>query len=403
MPKPDRNVIARLAELETVELEITKLVAGGDGLGFFDGIPIFVPRSAPGDRLRVRLTERRPDYARGEIEELLAPGPDRVEPRCRHFVDCGGCDLQHLGYEAQVRAKVEAAAETLVRIGGIRLPEDNIRVVRGDAWAYRLRTTLHRDPAEDEDSSATAPVGYRAARSHDLVAVEECPILAPELEDVVHRLPESLAGQPGRRLDLAVGDAGRISHAPTGDTAPGGPVAVRVGELEYEFDARCFFQAHRGLLGELVEAVLGEDPGDSSSKAVDLYAGVGLFTLPLAKRYDEVTAVERDRIATRYLKANARRNQLDGIEVVTQAVETWIRDLPACDRLIVDPPRAGLSPYMRNVIQRRQIPWLTYVSCHPAALARDLAGLKQYSIQEVVFLDMFPQTGHLEMVVQGRR
>lgn len=402
MPKPDRNAIARLAELDTVDLEIAKLVSGGDGLGFFDGIPIFVPRSAPGDRLHVRLTERKPGYARAEIVDILEPGPDRVEPRCRHFADCGGCDLQHLDYEAQVRGKVEAAAETLVRIGGIRLPEDNVRVVLGDSWGYRLRTTLHRDSAEGEDAT-TAPVGYRAARSHDLVPVEECPILGPALEDVVRGLPQSLAGQPGRRLDLAVGDQGRISHAPTGDDAPGGPVEVKVGEFRIQFDARCFFQAHRGLLDKLVEAVLGDDPGVAGGTAVDLYAGVGLFTLPLAKRYAQVTAVDSDRIATRYLKSNCRRNAVDNVAVVTQAVETWIRDLPSSDRLIVDPPRSGLSPYMRNVVHRARIPHLTYVSCHAAAMARDLAAFREYSIEEIVFLDLFPQTGHLEIVVQARR
>lgn len=401
MPNPDRNAIEKLASLETLELEIAKLVAGGDGLGFFEGIPVFVPRSASGDRLRVRLTERRRDYARGEIEELLVPGPGRVTPRCRHFDDCGGCDLQHLDYRVQVAGKVEAAAETLQRIGGIKLPE-NVRVVYGDPWAYRLRTTLHRDRASDTEGGPPAQVGYHAARSDRLVPVEECPILAPKLEAVVHGLPESLAEIQGRRIDLAVGDEGRVTSAPAGNSGLGGAVEVQVGDYEYQFDARCFFQTHRGLLGDLVDVVIGGPTADETTEsAVELFAGVGLFTLPLAARFRRVTAVDSDRIATRYLKANARRNGVGNVEVITQSVDTWIPKLPACGRLVVDPPRSGLSPYARSVIRRTQIPHLTYVSCHPAALARDLAALKDRRLDEVVFLDLFPQTGHLEIVVQA--
>ena len=420
MPEPRLPAAEKIAALELLDLDIVKLVAGGDGIGFVDGIPVFVPRSAPGDRLTVRISRRYSGYARADIVDVLKPGPGRIEPRCQHFAACGGCDLQHLEYEAQVRAKVEAAVETLRRIGGIKLP-DNSRIVRGDAWHYRLRTTLHRDlavedspePGETQPEEPAAhpdlttghePVGYLAAGSHDLVPVEECPILAPELEAVVKGLPESLAAQPGKRLDLAVGDEGRVTHAPPGPDQPGGAVQVVVGGFTYQFDARCFFQTHRGLLDDLVKTVMGDEVSAKEGRvAVDLYSGVGLFSLPLARRYEKVLAVESDRIATRYLKANARRNDLDNVQVETQAVETWMPRLPACDRLIVDPPRAGLSPYMRSIINRVEVPWLTYVSCHPAALARDLAALKHYEIGEIVFLDLFPQTGHLEMVVQLRR
>jgi 23S rRNA (uracil1939-C5)-methyltransferase len=139
--------VSLLAELDEVEIEIEKLVAGGDGLGRVEGLLIFVPRSAPGDVLRVRIVERRPHYGRAEILEVLAPGAGRRTPPCSHFSDCGGCDLQHLTDDLQVRLKVEAARETLVRIGGLKLPFPQ-RVISGAAWGYRTRTQLHLEPVE---------------------------------------------------------------------------------------------------------------------------------------------------------------------------------------------------------------------------------------------------------------
>ncbi len=427
------TVDAQTAEVETAEAEIrevaiAKLVAGGDGLGFLEGKPIFVPRSAPGDVLEVVLTEQKKDYARGTIQRVIKPGPDRIRPRCAHYDDCGGCDLQHLEYRAQVQAKVEAAVETLRRIGGRSLPEE-VRIVRGESWNYRLRTTLHQQPVESTDPTmdqlqdpASASVsgtisepneptmqsGYWARHSDRLVPVRECPVLVPELEALVQHLPGSLEGQLGRRIDLAVGDRGRVTFAPATIRGTGGPVTAKVGDYSYEFDARCFFQTHRGLLADLVDAVIGSESAENSDdrmeRAVELYAGVGLFTLPLAQRYGKVLAVEGDRIACRYLRTNARKNGLDNVTVVNQAVQTWLRDLPpAVDRLVVDPPRSGLSPYVRSAIKRAVVPRLTYVSCHPAALARDLASFKQYEIEEITFLDLFPQTGHIEIVVQARR
>lgn len=414
---------ARLAEVDEIEVTVEKLVAGGDGLARFEGIPLFVPRSAPGDRLRVRITERRPDYGRAEIVELLEAGPGRREPPCPYFVDCGGCDLQHLEDDLQPRLKAEAVLETLTRLGRLEIPED-LTVITGDPWGYRLRTRLQVGRAAlgklgpVEKSTEVGPkyglaVGYHRRGSRELVAVDRCPILVPELEELLPRLPRVLGEAGGRtpaRLDLAAGETrtGRITAAPVVEGLPHGEVVLEAGGMTYAYDARAFFQAHRGLVGRLVEAVTGgqEDgqPGDDST-ALDLYAGVGLFALPLARCYGRVVAVEGDAVAARFCRNNARRNRLGNVEVVTRALESWIRELPeGAARAVVDPPRAGLHRKVRQALFRHGPRRLTYVSCHPATLARDLRQLaNRYRLQSLTLIDLFPQTGHMEAVAQLRR
>lgn len=393
----------RLSEVEEFEITIEKLVAGGDGFGRFEGIPIFVPRSAPGDRARVRLVERKPDYGRAEIVELLVAGPGRRTPPCPHFARCGGCDLQHLEDGVQTAAKSAALVETLRRISGVGVPDPRA-VVSGAAWGYRLRTQLHTRSLQ-----GGFEVGYFARGSRDLVAVSSCPVLAPALDREVQTLARRLPEKVPSRIDIACGDGGQVSYAPLVEGLPHGELKRRIGSFDYRYDARCFFQGHAGMLNELVEVVVGPWTGDS---AADLYSGVGLFSLPLARRHRRVVMVEGDRIAVRFARKNARAAFPDqpedpqggrGLEIVGQAVETWAAAglAEAFDRIIVDPPRDGLAPAVRRRLAERPPARLTYVSCHPAALGRDLRELTgPMAIESLVLLDLFPQTGHMEAVVQ---
>jgi len=393
---PDSGDAARvrhLAELDECEIGIEKLVAGGDGMGRFGGLPIFVPCAAPGDRLRVRVVERRRRYARAEILEILVAGGGRRSPPCPHFSRCGGCDLQHLEDEIQTDLKVDAARETLRYIGGLSLPATQ-RVLRGAPWGYRLRTQLHL-----EEGEGAPQVGYYERGSHRLVAIESCPVLAPPLEHFVVGLSGRLRDNIPSRLDVALGDDGALTCAPTIDDLPRGEVISRVDGRSYVYDARTFFQSHRDLLGDLIRTVVSAATGTC---AYDLYAGVGLFSLALAERYERVVAVEGDRNAARYLRKNTRLARLANIEVVGASVEVAVKTLPAAvERIIVDPPRAGLGFRVRSDIFDRRARHLTYVSCHPAVLARDLKHLcRIYTLCELVFLDLFPQTGHIEVVAQ---
>ena len=377
-------------------MTIEKLVAGGDGLARTDdGIPVFVPRSAPGDRLRIRLTERRSGFGRAEIDEILEPGPGRREPPCPHFERCGGCDLQHLDEIHQLRYKAEAVRENLRRLGGLEAPSD-VRVIPGTPWGYRLRTQLH--VAETERGRQ---IGYFARGSHDLVPVDQCPVLVPELAAQLATIEAAMREQHHDRIDLVAGDDGSWTSSPAVDGLPQGEIHQTVGDMTYTFDGRCFFQGHRGLLPKLVEEALG-DFEDAEGEAFDLYAGVGLFALPLARRYRKVTAVESGRDAVRFGRRNARKQGLDNLEFEAQAVDTWIEQLPDdVARVLVDPPRVGLATAVREALVARRPRHITYVSCDSATLARDLAQLKTaYQLDRLTLLDLFPQTGHLEAVVQ---
>jgi 23S rRNA (uracil1939-C5)-methyltransferase len=389
-----------LAGLDEIEVRVEKLVAGGDGLARVEGVPLFILRAAPGDLLRVRLTERHTDYGRAEIVEVLEPGPARRPDPFPELSRAGIADLQHLRDELQPLLKAEAVKETLERLGGLRLPPPPAtELVSGAPWGYRLRTQLHTDV---DPLTGGVRVGYHARGTNELIPLTRCPLLVPELEALLPALAEHLGPGSPRRLDLTAGEAGdfaALSVAPTVPGLPHGDVVLTVGDIVYSYDARCFFQAHRGLLPRLVEIVIGPWTGEA---AYDLYAGVGLFTLPLARRYRKVLGVESDSIAARYGRLNVRRNRLANVELEARAVESWVAGLPAgVDRVVVDPPRAGLGPKVRRALLDQKPRRLTYVSCHPATLARDLRQLTElYELEKVYLVDLFPQTGHMETVVQ---
>ncbi len=376
-----------------IEVRVEKLVAGGDGIARHGGVPVFISRSAPGDRLRARVTERKRGYLRAEIVEILEPGPGRRSPPCPHFTRCGGCDLQHIDDQLQVELKAGAVRETLARLGGVELPAA-AEVHAAEPFGYRLRSRVRI-----EARAGGYAVGYRAPRSWELVAVESCKVLAPALEASVlglgARLPRE--GAP-ERLDLALGDDGRVTVSPVVAGLDHGEVSRRVGEFTYAFDARCFFQGHSGLLERLVRYVVGDQQGEA---AWDLYAGVGLFSLPLGRAYRKVVAVEGDTVAARYARINVRRNRAANVEVVGGSVDSRLARLPeGLDRVLVDPPRSGLTPPAVRLLLERRPRRITYASCHAAALARDLGRLgTAYRLADAALFDLFPQTGHMEVVV----
>ncbi|HSK80994.1 MAG TPA: TRAM domain-containing protein, partial [Thermoanaerobaculia bacterium] len=386
---------ARLAGVEEITVRVEKLVAGGEGLARFEDVPVFVPRAAPGDLLRVRIVERRPDYGRAEIVEILEPGPDRRPDPYPELSRTGICDLQHLDDYTQSRLKAEAVRETLRRLGKVELPAD-VELITGDPWGYRIRTQVH---TEIDPVAGGVRVGYLARGTNNLIPVSRCPLLVPELEALLADLPQHLGADAPWRLDLAAGDDGAVTVAPVVPGLPQGEVTTRVGDFIYSYDARSFFQGHRGLLPRLVERTVGPWTG---AMAVDLYAGVGLFALPLSRLYDKVVAVEADQIGSRYGRLNVRRNKAANVEVVQQVVESWVPGLPeGVDRVVVDPPRAGLDFAVRKALLARRPKRITYVSCHAAALARDLRILDvAYRLSSVTFVDLFPQTGHMETIVQ---
>lgn len=394
---------AALAGADRVEVVIEKLVEGGDGIARYSGVPLFVSRTVPGDRALVKLIERKPDYGRAEIEEILSPGAGRRAAPCSVFERCGGCDLQQLEDPLQPELKAAAALETLRRLGGVE--QETFEVETASPWGYRTRMQL-----QIEGRGKDVRLGFFERRHRRLVAIDRCPVLHPDLETALPRIRTALESVaiPPKRLDVACSD-GQLTCAPPLPGLPGGPIEAKIADFSYNYDARCFFQGHSGLVERLVECAVGDRGSDASTEAkglaLDLYCGVGLFTLPLATRHERVVGVESDRIAARYARQNSRRNGLRQVEIINQSVQGAVarRGFHGVDRVLVDPPRQGLEPAVCRALADTPVDRLTYVSCRPATLARDLRRLSDgYRLDQLVFFDLFPQTGHLEAVAQLR-
>jgi 23S rRNA (uracil1939-C5)-methyltransferase len=393
---------------ESYEVAIEKLVYGGDGLAHVGSQAVFVPLAAAGDFARIRIVECERNYARGVIEELLDPSPLRRTPPCQYFGSCGGCQLQHLDYPAQLEAKVSFVRESLRRIGGIEWDAE-IGRRSGPEFGYRSRAEIK--VARDEDGRAR--IGYFRAGSHDVCEIESCPILSPAANRELQRLhaESSLIPNDATRVYLTVGDDEVIVTPANGEDGRAaefdsmGTAHQRIAGINYGFGVRSFFQGNRLLVEELINEAVRDAAGEF---AVDLYAGVGLFSLQLAKTFKQVCAVEGNKTAANHGFENVKLNGLNNVRYEPISVEAWLKyksaEAPRPDFVLLDPPRAGAGVQVIERLAALAPPAVTYVSCDPATLARDLRSLIDYGykIDSITALDMFPQTFHVETVVRLR-
>ncbi|MFI5315272.1 MAG: class I SAM-dependent RNA methyltransferase [Myxococcota bacterium] len=356
-----------LAPGAELELAIERLAAGGDGVAHSDGLTVFVPRSAPGDRLRVRVSEARPRFARAELVEILSPGPARRAAPCPYYGRCGGCSWLHLDEAEQLRARVGIARAALERIARrAQLPEIEV-VASPRALGYRARARV---------AHAGERVGFRARASHDVVDVATCAVLDPATQAELTRLRESRLSGEGEIEIRGVG------------------ASVELAGKRLEIGPGAFFQANRSLW-ERWQAVVLEACG-AGGLAIELYCGVGFYTVGLAQRFARVVAVERSPAAA----ASAARNA--AAEVLTDAAEHWApRNLGrlAPELVLLNPPRVGCHQTVSDAIAACGAERIVYVSCEPATLARDLARIGLgFRIARLVLLDALPQTHHVELV-----
>jgi 23S rRNA (uracil1939-C5)-methyltransferase len=390
---------------DVVDVDIEKLVYGGDGFARVDGRALFVPFAAPSERVRVRVTRVERSLARGVVDAILAPSPDRRAPPCEHFGTCGACQLQHLEYRAQLTVKAELVREALRRIGKIEWTRD-IEVRHAAELGYRSRAELQIA----RDGARATRLGYFRAGSHEVCDVEACPILAPALDRERARVRSGLAriAAEAARVHVAIGDGEPVAVLVDAAEKPLGAVETltrRAAGFELRFDALSFFQSNGLLVDELVDAVVSPHRGEL---AVDLYAGVGLFALPLARRFRAVLAVEESERAARLCSENARSNGAANVMCAASSVERWLEHEAKAgskpDLVVLDPPRAGAGARAVDGILGLEPAAIAYVSCDPTTLARDLRTLldRGWAIESIVALDMFPQTYHVETVVQLR-
>jgi 23S rRNA (uracil1939-C5)-methyltransferase len=379
-------------------VEIERLLPGGFGLAHAEGLTLFVGLAAPGDMLRVKIERKRGSVGFASIVEVVKPSQVRVEPPCPYFGLCGGCDFQQLDYEAQLAAKVEIVRDCLHRIARIETPPDMVMVPSPTQWQYRSRANWQFDPK-------TKRLGYFARGSHDVCDVEVCAVLNPALQQTLERLREQMReGTLSKKLTDIEAVAGDEDVSIASGTAHfrSKEVSRRIGNETYYFGAEAFFQINH----ELLELLLGEAIGGEEGKtAIDLYSGVGLFTLPLARRFDQVTAVEANSRAVDYAQRNLDAAELDNVEVANMSVAEWLKHWLGFERpelLLLDPPRTGAESGVIEGILSVAPQKICYVSCDPATLARDLNKLLEagYSLDSIVGFDMFPQTHHVETVAR---
>ena len=381
---------------------------GGEGLSRVDGEVVFTPFVLPGETVEAERTGSRKKAQRARLVNVAEPSPARVSPLCPYFGHCGGCQYQHAGYEAQLELKRGILAETLRRVGKIEFDEARIETVAGEPFGYRNRVQFHFERGR---------MGYRELNSHKLVPIEKCPISSPKINEAIVRLNkmvrdrrwptfvsslEIFTDERHVQWNVLESDKPVAKHffEWLADEVPGtvlGALEYAVNEDEFTVSGQAFFQVNRFLAPRLAELAIGDAKGEA---AWDLYAGVGLFSLPLSRRFARVTAVEAGRAASADLKTNAHRGRLK-IDVQQRQTEAFLAEAKtAPDFVLADPPRSGLDKAAVARLLELRPKTIAMVACDPATLARDLAAFGAgYRIERVQMVDLFPQTFHIETIV----
>lgn len=384
-------------EVETFEVEIERLLPGGVGLAHAEGLTLFVSLAAPGDVVRVKIDRVQGTVGFASIVEVLKGSPVRIEPPCPYFGRCGGCDFQQLTYEAQLHAKVEMIRDCLHRIAKLELPGEIPITPSVNPWQYRSRATWQVD-------SDARLMGYFERGSNRICDIEYCAVLAPQLQQTLEKVRTYVAAKTSRQprhIDVVLGDEGlSVSPAIAGLSAR--VISRHLANEKYSFSADTFFQINHELLEPLIAAAMGDMTGQ---KAIDLYCGVGLFTLPMARRFARVTGVEANARAAQFARRNVESAKLENIEIANLGVADWLkhsRSFEVLDFLLLDPPRVGCENAVIAGILSMRPRRIAYVSCDPATLARDLKKLiaENYTLDSVAAFDMFPQTHHVETVAR---
>jgi len=410
---------------ETVEVEIRALASGGAGVGDLpDGRVVFVPRTAPGDTASIHVVKQKPRWAIGRLVQLTRPGPDRTEPTCAIYDDCGGCALQHVTYDAQLRWKARFVTDALQRIGSLQAETPAVQPC-ALPFGYRNRLTFTLRRLRDGRIAA----GFHALGrpAHVIDVHDQCRLPEPEVASAwralregwgagARRLPRggrlsltvratsegvalAIEGGEGpwdaRELAAAVPSIRAFWHRPTRAEAStlvaGEELQDEWGEDRFGVGGRAFQQVNR-LGAAQVRAYVLENAGPGRS-VVDAYAGVGLYGRELARHGWTSTCIEIDPEACKAARSGAP----EGMNVVEGRVEETLAGVLPASLVILNPPRAGLHSDLPAMLCETPASRLIYVSCDPATLARDLAALgRTYELVDLQAWDLFPQTPHVE-------
>lgn len=407
---------------QTFDIQLEKLTYGGEAMGRLPdpltgtgNRAVFVPFGLPGERVRLRLTEEKKNFARGEIVEILESSPNRIDAKCKHFGECGGCHYQNLPYEKQLLAKRDILIDQLKRIGKIEDPPVKPMVACPNPWNYRNHVQFHLTEA--------GKVGYFRASGGSVFGISECHLTEPSITELWPQLefePEMdiervslrtgmdddmmlvLESDSPEPPELEVEAGVSVAHVYEGNTvvmAGSDHVLMRVVERDFKVSAASFFQVNTAMAGKMVKHLMINLPITQSTILLDVYCGVGLFSAFLAPKCGRVIGIESSESACEDFTVNL--DEFDNVELYEGEAEAVIPHLEAKpDIVVVDPPRAGLDKAVVDGILKLNPSLIAYVSCDPSTLARDAARLINggYKLREVTPFDLFPQTYHIESI-----
>lgn len=372
-----------------------------------------MPKVAPGDLVEIApfKAKAKSNFIQGFVTKIVEPSPDRVPPPCEYFGLCGGCDYQQLPYEKQLHWKREIIGELFSR-AKLKLDVE-IQTLSAAPLGYRNRTQFHFHDGR---------VGFHQESSHKLVPVASCSVSSPKINEVLavlnriskdHRFPKFLksleifTNETDVQFNVVETNAPIAKHffQWLAHEIPGvkdGAINYQAAGYDWKVSYRSFFQVNRFLIDAMTDLTVKNAKG---SHVVDLYAGVGLFTLPLSKQFERVTAVESGKVAMYDLSANSKLYDVQNIRIVQANVDSFVTDLvDAPDLIVADPPRSGLGKVAVEQLARVKAPEIRIVSCDPATLVRDLPALVAagYRVEEMTLIDLFPQTYHIETLTTLR-
>ncbi|MEH0875183.1 23S rRNA (uracil(1939)-C(5))-methyltransferase RlmD [Pectobacterium cacticida] len=429
---PNRRVTTRkTVPAKNLTVTVSSLDPFGQGVARHEGKTVFVTGVLPGEQAEVQLTEEKRQFAQAKLHSLLTVSPQRVEPRCPHFTHCGGCQQQHADIALQQHSKMAALARLMTRETGVDLPD--VSLISGTPYGYRRRARL---ALYFQAKAQRLLMGYRRTHSHDLVDIDACPVLRPELDALLQPLRACLSQlRAVRRLghvelvladnapllvlrhldslhssdeqalrDFALQQGVSVYLAPNADTLTclyGDAPIYRVDGLTLAFSPRDFIQVNDAVNQQMVAQALAWLDVQPQDSVLDLFCGMGNFTLPLAQRAASVVGVEGVPALVAKGRENARRNALSNVTFYHQNLDDDVTQQPwaaqGFDKILLDPARAGAAGVMAQIV-RLAPKRVVYVSCNATTLARDSKVLLAagFRLANVAMLDMFPHTGHLE-------
>lgn len=369
-----------------MDVTIEKLVNGGDGMGYARDKAVFVPLALPGETHRIEIIQEKKRFIRGESLEMIDGGGSffpRIEPTCPLFGRCGGCNLQHLSYDNQLQFKRDSAINDYFHLGGIDFGKDGLalpNILPSREFGYRNRAQFHRKQTS---------VGFMKRRSRHVQNLSHCPLLADGLNEFLRK--KKGKDLPEKERFILFGTEGRYWTE-----GIDGRVDIELMGKPVSFAPGLFFQSNLSMVEPVIRDIA--DFAGTGESLLDLYGGVGLFSLFLEDRFSRILVVESSRGAKKWGLINLKHGEYREI-----TVEKWSKNLDWKDKidfLVVDPPRSGLSSAAVNLLNRLKPKKMAYVSCNPVTQARDLKLLLSagHRLRKITLYDFYPQTSHLESV-----